>query len=301
MPSENDKKVLKGMALVRLRQVFLWFLLVLIGLTMLYPLLWMLGTAVKTNDPVAILKEGASSSIFPSDQNIIKNLFPRVWHLSNFAEVFRKVPFARYYLNSVFVALSVTFGQLTTCSLAAYAFSRLHFPGRDQMFFLYLSTLMIPVTVTLIPNFIFLSRLGLIDSYAALIIPPMFSAYGTFMLRQFFMGIPVELEEAACLDGCNAWLIFRHVVLPLSTPALATLGIFTFLGNWQSFLYPLVMVNRDSLKTLPLGLLNFVDMNSADWPLLMAASLLSILPVIAVFLFGQRFFVSGIRLGGVKG
>ena len=268
---------------------------------MIYPFLWMLGTAVKTNDPAALLQEGASSSVFPTDRNIFRNLFPTVWHWSNFREVFEKVNFARYYLNSAIVAVLVTVGQLATSSLAAFAFSRMSFWGRDRIFFLYLATLMIPATVTLIPTFILLSRAGLVDSYFALLVPPMFGVYGTFMLRQFFLGIPVELEEAACLDGCSSWSIYYRIILPLSGPALATLGIFTFLGNWQSFLYPLVMVNRDELKTLPLGLLNFVDLNGANWPLLMAASILTIIPVIVIFLFGQRYFVSGVRLGGVKG
>lgn len=275
--------------------------MVVIGITMLYPLLWMLGTAVKTNDPALLLKEGAGAGIFPDGENILQNLFPPVWHWENFLEVFRVSDFARYYLNSAIVAVAVTIGQLVTSSLAAYAFARLKFPGNEKIFFFYLATLMVPVSVTLIPLFIIISRLGLTDSYFVLMIPPMFGAYGTFMLRQFFKGIPEELEEAACIDGCNAFGRFIHVVLPLSGPALATLGIFTFLGNWQSFLYPLVMVSDEHYKTIPLGLLDFVDLNSANWPLLMAASVWSILPIIAVFLFGQRFFVSGVRLGGVKG
>lgn len=279
----------------------LFAVLAVIGVTMLYPLLWMLGTAVKTNDPAALLSEGAGAGIFPDDKNIIANLFPPVWHWENFPAVFQTSNFARYYLNSAVIAVVVTAGQLVSSSLAAFAFSRLKFRGSEPLFFLYLATLMIPASVTLIPLFIMMSRIGAVDSYFALLVPPMFGAYGTFMLRQFFKGIPEELDEAACIDGCNAFGRFFHVVLPLSGPALATLGIFTFLGNWQSFLYPLVMVSSDRLKTIPLGLLDFVDLNSANWPLLMAASVWSILPVIAIFLFGQRFFVSGVRLGGVKG
>lgn len=289
------------MAVLSPRKIVTVAVLLLISLTMLYPLLWMMGTSVKTDDPITIAREGQASNIFPSGENIVKDLFPKVWHWENFSRVFQKVDFARYFFNSIAVALAVTFGQIVTCSMAAYAFSRLRFPGRDRLFFLYLGTLMVPATVTLIPTFLLLSKLGLIDSYFALMIPPMFSAYGTFLLRQFFMGIPAELEEAARMDGCNSFRIYWNIILPLSLPALATLGIFAFLGNWQSFLYPLVMVNSDPLKTLPLGLLNFVNLNSADWSLLMAASLLTIVPVITIFLFGQRFFVSGVRLGGVKG
>lgn len=283
------------------KRTALWLVLAGCGLTMLYPLLWMIGTSVKTTDPALILQEGASSSIFPSGHNLFENLFPKTWHLENYPLVFREIPYARYFFNSVFVALSVTIGQLVTCSMAAYAFSRFQFRGREQLFFCYLATMMVPVTVTLIPTFILLSRVGLIDTYFALIVPSIFSAYGTFLLRQFFLGIPRDLEEAAMIDGCGPFQIFWRVILPLSGPALATLGIFCFLANWQNLLGPLVKINSDDLKPLPLGLLNFVDLNSANWPLLMAASLISILPVTFIFLFGQRFFVSGVRLGGVKG
>jgi len=284
-----------------LGKVALFVGLVLLGITMLYPLLWMFGTALKTNDPAAILREGPGAGIFPDDRNILANLFPPVWHWENFLEVFAVSNFARYYLNSALIAIGVTAGQLVTSSLAAFAFSRLTFRWSEQLFFLYLATLMVPASVTLIPLFIMMSQMGVVDSYFVLLVPPMFGAYGTFLLRQFFKGIPAELDEAACIDGCNAFGRFLHVALPLSGPALATLAIFTFMGNWQSFLYPLVMVSSDHLKTIPLGLLDFVDLNSANWPLLMAASIWSIIPVILIFLFGQRFFVTGVRIGGVKG
>lgn len=269
----------------------LWLALLAGGVVMMFPLLWMVATSLKN----------AQGGIFPTGGHPLAGLFPETLHWENYREVFRKVDFARYYLNSVLVAGVVTFGQLATCSLAAYAFSRLRFSGRDPLFFCYLGTLMVPGTVTLIPTFMLLAYSGLVDSYWALLLPPMFSAYGTFLLRQFFMGIPVELEEAAMVDGCSIFGIYWRVILPLSGPALATLGIFAFLGNWQSLLYPLVMIHSDELKTLPLGLLNFVDLHAADWPRLMAASLLSIIPIILIFLFGQRYFVGGIRLGGVKG
>ncbi len=283
------------------KRTTIWLLLLLLGISMIYPLLWMVGTSVKTIDPILLAEEGARSSIFPEGRDILKNLFPERWHWENFIEVFREVPFGRYFFNSVLISGVVTIGQLITCSMSAYAFSRFSFGGRDKLFFCYLGTLMVPVTVTLIPTFILLSWMGLIDTYFALIMPGMFSAYGTFMLRQFFMGIPKDLEEAAGIDGCGPFRIFWHVILPLSKTALATLAIFCFLANWQSLLGPLVKVNSDELKPLTLGLLNFVDLNSANWPLLMASSLISILPLIVLFLLGQRYFVSGIRLGGVKG
>lgn len=291
----------KVRALEMTKRTVLWLVLLVLGVTMFYPLIWMIGTSLKTVDPALLAQEGSRSSIFPSGGNLLENLFPAVLHWENYVQVFREVPFARYFLNSVLVSGLVTVGQLVTCSMAAYAFSRFTFRGRDKLFACYLATLMVPVTVTLIPTFILLSWMGLIDTYFALIVPGMFSAYGTFMLRQFFMGIPRDLEEAAAIDGCGPFLIFWKVILPLSRTALATLGIFCFLSNWQNLLGPLVKINSDELKPLTLGVLNFVDLNGANWPLLMAASLISILPLVGIFLFGQRFFVSGIQLGGVKG
>jgi multiple sugar transport system permease protein len=209
--------------------------------------------------------------------------------------------FARWYFNSILVAVVVTLGQVTTSACAAYAFARLRFAGRDKLFLGYLGTMMIPGAVTMIPNFILMRQLGALDSYFALMVPPMFSAYGTFMLRQFFMGIPRDLEEAATIDGCGLLRIFTTIILPLSKPALATLTIFTFMGNWQSFYWPLIMVNQDSMKTLPLGLLSFMGLYSTQWTLLMAGSLMMILPMIIVFVIGQKWFISGIQLGALKG
>lgn len=283
------------------RKGILFFILLLIGVTMIFPFVWMLATSFKTIDPAVIAKEGASSSIFPSGGNLLLSLFPKIWHWENYVEIFRKVPFGLYFWNSLLVSSLVTVGQLVTSSLAAFAFSRMIFRGRDQIFFAYLGTLMVPASVTIIPTFILFSKIGLVDSLPALILPPLFGAYGTFMLRQFFMGIPAELEEAAVMDGCGSLRVFWHVILPLAKPALATLGVFTFIGNWQSLFGPLILIHSDENKTVPLGLLNFVDLNSADWPRLMAASLLSIIPMVVLFLAAQRFFVSGIRSGGVKG
>jgi len=210
--------------------------------------------------------------------------------------------FLLYFLNSLFVAALVTLGQVFTSSLAGYAFARLRFPGRDQIFLAYLGTMMVPFMVMTIPVFILMRQLRLIDTYAALIVPGMFSAYGTFMLRQFFLSIPRELEDAGRIDGCGAWGIYRHLILPLSKPALATLTTFTFLGTWNEFLWPLLVVNSETMKTVPLGLRTFEGMYAAtQWSKLMAASLLFILPVVVVFLVNQRFFIRGIVLSGMKG
>jgi multiple sugar transport system permease protein len=209
--------------------------------------------------------------------------------------------FTLFYLNSIYVAVLVTLAQVFTSSLAAYAFARLRFRGRDTLFLAYLGTLMVPGVVTMIPVFILLKNLALIDTYTALILPASFSAYGTFLLRQFFLSIPVELEDAAKIDGCGKWGVYWNVIMPLSKPALATLTTFTFLGNWNSFMWPLIVINSIEKKTLPVGLEAFRGLYQTEWTLLMAASMIAIVPVLLVFVFNQRFFVRGILLGGVKG
>ena len=297
-----------------------------VGLFMLLPFFWMLSTSVKP-----------AGDVFTSFGSPIKALMPREVQWQNYGQVYDATSgmgggFARWYLNSVLVAVVVTLGQVTTSACAAYAFARLKFPGRDKLFFGYLATMMIPGAVTMIPNFILMRKItewlttaaplvnwdaprvvslvgrtyeagrfvGL-DSYFALIVPAMFSAYGTFMLRQFFMSIPRDLEEAATIDGCGLFRIFTTIIVPLSKPALATLTIFTFMGNWQSFYWPLIMLTQDSMKTLPLGLLSFMGLYSTQWTLLMAGSMMMILPMVIVFVLGQKWFISGIQLGALKG
>ncbi len=260
--------------------------LITMGISMVIPLLWMVSTSLK--QPVAVFD-------FPP-QWIPR---PIVWE--NYVTAWNSMPFARFYFNSLFVGTVVTVGQVLTSAMAAYAFARLNFPFRDKLFFGYLATMMIPGSVTMIPVFILFKLLGLVDTYSALILPGFFSAYGTFMLRQFFMSIPKELEEAAKLDGCSLWGIFINVILPLSKPGLATLTTFTFMGSWGNFMWPMIVTNSEEIKTLPIGLLSFQGMYNTDWTLLMAGSLIVLIPVIIVFLLGQRHFVEGIQMGAIKG
>ncbi len=185
--------------------------------------------------------------------------------------------------------------------MAAYAFARLNFPGREKLFLGYLATMMIPGAVTMIPVFILLRNLGWVDTYKALILPGIFTAYGTFMLRQFFLTLPKDLEDAAKIDGCSYVRIFWHIILPLSKPALATLTTFTFMGSWMSLMWPLIVVNTHTKYTLPVGLAYFQGLHNTDWTLLMAATMMMILPILIVFMFNQRFFVEGIKLTGIKG
>lgn len=264
----------------------LYIVLSLVGISMLIPFFWMLSTSLKPLAQVFVLPP---------------QWIPEPFMWQNYVDAWTRVPFATWYLNSAFVAIVVTAGQVFTSALAAYAFSRLHFPGRDKLFFAYLATMMIPGSVTMIPVFILCKTLGMVDTYAGLIIPGMFSAYGTFLLRQFFMGLPTELEDAAKIDGCSLFGIFRQVIVPLSKPALATLTTFTFMGSWGSFLWPLIMTNSIEMKTLPVGLFAFMGMYNCAWTMLMAGSVMATIPVLLVFLFNQRFFVAGIQLGAVKG
>jgi multiple sugar transport system permease protein len=277
------------------RRTATYLILGVVGLFMLLPFLWMLSTSVKP-----------AGDAFVSVDRPLEALMPREARWENYARVYGVTRamgggFARWYLNSILVAVVVTLGQVTTSACAAYAFSRLSFPGRDKLFLGYLGTMMVPGAVTMIPNFILMRRLGAVDSYFALMVPPMFSAYGTFLLRQFFMSIPRDLEEAATIDGCGLLRIFTTMILPLSKPALATLTIFTFMGNWQSFYWPLIVLTQDSMKTLPLGLLSFMGLYHTQWTLLMAGSMMMIVPMIIVFVLGQRWFISGIQLGALKG
>ena len=223
------------------------------------------------------------------------------FHWENYKIVIVETKFARVLFNSVFVTICVTFGLVFTSSLAAFSFARLIFIGRDKIFLSYLATMMIPGAVTMIPVFILLRELQWINTYRALIIPMMFSAYGTFLLRQFFMSIPRDLEEAALLDGASIWGIYWHVVLPLSKPALAALTILTFIGSWRSFMWPLIVSHTHDMYTLPVALAAFQQVHGVQWTLMMAGSVIMVIPMLLVFIVGQRYFMAGIRLGALKG
>lgn len=272
-----------------LNKTIFYIILTIGGVTMILPFLWMISTSLK--EPQAIYT------------------FPPKWIpdpviFKSYIKVWKIVPFARFYFNSIFVAFCVTLGQVLTSAFAAYSFSRLRFPGRDKIFFAYLATLMIPYSVILVPVYILMVYFRWIDTYKALILPAMFTAYGTFMLRQFFMSIPRDLEDAATIDGSSLFGIFWQIILPLSKPALATLTMFTFMANWNGFMWPLLVTNSPEKATLPVGLSYFQEVyqyTQPDWSLLMAGSLLAMLPIVIVFVLNQRFFVEGIKLTGIKG
>lgn len=262
-------------------------LLAVVGVTMIAPFIWMLLTSLQSKEADAL--------------DLTKLVPTGGLHWENYHEIFKDTGCARALLNSVLVTSIVTIGLVTVSSLAAFAFARLKFFARDQIFFGYVATMMIPGAVTIIPSFVILRQLGWLDSYAALMIPPMFSAYGVFLLRQFFLSLPRELEEAAILDGCSSWGVYWRVVLPLAKPPLTALAILTFMGNWRSFMWPLIVTHTNDMFTLPLALGQFQEMYGIQWPLLMAGSVILILPMLIIFVLGQKFFVEGTYLGSLKG
>ncbi len=261
-------------------------ILIAVGFVLLLPFVWMVLTSFKH------LSEVGVGSWLPGEMG---------WRPRNYLDVFTQIPFVRYYWNSLFIASSVTFLQVFTSSLAAFSFSRLQWKGRDKIFLLYLSTMMLPGLVMMIPNYQIMISLGLVDTMIGLILPAAFTAFGTFLLRQFMLGIPSSLDEAAEIDGASKWRVYWDVILPLTRPGLITLAIFTFMGNYQSFFWPLVMLRSEHKYTLPIGLLAFDSSAGQETNLLMAAVTMSILPMIVVFIVLQKKLVAGIQLGAVKG
>jgi multiple sugar transport system permease protein len=270
----------------RIKHLGLHLLLITGSVVMLVPFAWMLSTS---------LKEAGDVFIYPPQW------IPQPVQWENYKETVTVMPFGRFYLNSAIQAVSVTVLQLLTASLAAFAFARLRFRGRDALFMLYLATMMIPFPVTMIPNFVIMRYLNWIDTFRALILPPAFSAFSTFLLRQYFMSIPIEMDDAARVDGASSFRIWWQIILPLSGPALVTLAIFTFLGQWNNFLWPLIVTNSEEMRTLPVGLATFQGQYSVQWNLLMAGSVIAVLPILVIYIAGQKWFVRGITLTGMGG
>lgn len=269
----------------------LHIVLAVISVLMILPFLWMVLTSFKTLDQMSDphwLPAGGWSA---------------VWRIarSNYLTVFQQIPFARFYWNSVFVAAWTTFLQVLSSAMAAFCFARLKWPGRDRVFLLYLSTMMLPALVMMIPNYLIMIDLHLLDTFAGLILPASFGAFGTFLLRQFMLTIPSSLDEAAEIDGAGKWRLFWDIILPLSRPGLITLAIFTFMANYNSFFWPLITLKSVEKYTLPVGLLYFDSTRGQTTHLLMAATTMSILPMVVIFVLLQRYLVSGIQLGAVKG
>ena len=268
------------------REIVSQVLLTAVLILFLMPFVWMLATALKP--PAEVF--GNPPSLIGSEVR---------W--SNFAEAWSYLPFGRFIVNGLIVAGAGTVVVCVTSILAAYAFARLRFAGRDHIFLVYLGTLMVPQEVVIVPMFILMQRFGWVDTYAALILPWAFTAFGTFLLRQFFLSIPRELEEAAIVDGAGKLRVLLQVILPIAKPAVAVLAVFTFINYWNSFLWPLVIVNSREMATVPLGLNLFLSQNGNQWHLLMAASAISMLPTLLLVVLLQRHLVKGIALSGLGG
>jgi multiple sugar transport system permease protein len=270
----------------KIGRFFLYLLLIILAAIMLVPFIWMVTASLKPNKDIFVI--------------------PYQWvgftpRWQNYVDIWIKIPLAIFTKNTVKLTLIVTFLELLTSSFAAYAFAKLHFKGRDALFLAYVATIAIPWQSYMVPQFLFMRKIGLADTHLAIIILQAFTAFGVFMMRQFYEGIPDSLCEAARIDGMNEYQIYAKIMLPLSKPALSTLTIFTFVNTWNDFLGPLIYLTSEKKKTLQIGLKMFISQYSAEYGLIMAASVLSLIPVLIVFLSLQKYFVAGIASTGVKG
>jgi putative chitobiose transport system permease protein len=270
-----------------LRALLVYLLLSAIAVMMLLPLIWLLSTSLKS--PTEEIFE------FPP------RFFPVEPTLENFVTVWQTNPFGRYLWNSTIVAVLTVVLNLLFCSLAAYPLARMEFAGRDVLFAAIVATILIPFQIVMIPLYILTVQLGLRNTYLGMIIPYIASAFGIFLLRQAFQGVPKELEEAARIDGCSALGIWWYVMLPAIRPALVTLAIFVFIGSWSDFLWPLIVLDRQEYYTLPLGVAQLAGTFSLDWRLIAAGSLISIAPILGFFLVMQRYIIPSEASSGVKG
>lgn len=286
LPREPITAPMRGMRLVR--GIGQYGLMIVLIALMVLPFLWMLSTSLKPQQYIL---------------QAVPQLIPNPATFESYTQLAERIDLGRTAFNSAFVAVISTIGQIIIAAMAAYAFSRMRWRGRDTVFVLYLATLMIPAVVLIIPQFILVRSLGWVNSYAALIVPSLFSTFGVFLLRQSFLGLPKDFEEAAFVDGANHFVIFWRIVLPLSQPALATLAVFSFMGSWNSYLWPLFTARREEVMTLPVALATLQAGPRAltEWNMVMAGSVVAVLPILVVYLLAQRWFVSGVISSGIKG
>ncbi|MFC0333488.1 carbohydrate ABC transporter permease [Paenibacillus sepulcri] len=282
---ESPKRLGLGKKQV-LRTVPTYILLLVVCIVTVLPFIWMLSGSLKNQ-----------ATIFQHSMQLIPT--QPLW--SNYSDVWSKIPFGTFYWNTVKVSVISTAGSLISASLAAYAFAKLKFPGNSKLFLLYLATMMIPGQAIMIPQFTIMKNLELVNTHWALILLHLFSPYGVFLLRQFFIQLPHDLNESARIDGCSEFGIFFRIVLPLAKPALVTLGIFNLLGSWNDFLQPLIYLSKENLYTIQMGIRYFQQVNGADYPLILAATTMSLVPIIIIYLFAQRYFIEGIAVTGTKG
>ncbi len=267
-------------------QSIIFIALFILGMTMLVPFFWTISASLKLN-----------KDIFQYPIQWI----PEVLHVDNYVEVWTRVPFLTYYLNTIKLSVIVTIGQIITCSMAAYSFSCLNYPGRDKIFITYLATLMVPWHAIMIPQFLIVKNMGLYNTHMAIILIQLFNAFGVFMLRQFMLGISKELSESAKIDGCSQWRIFTQIIMPLTKSGIATLTVFTFSFMWNDYLAPLIYLDTDGLKTIQIGLATFKNMYTAEYNLIMAGTACSMIPIVIIFILAQKHVIEGLTFSGVKG
>ena len=268
-------------------RILIYLLLIIIAAFMVIPFIWMLSASIKTD-----------REVFQMTPFV---LIPDVPRWSNYSEIWTRIPMLTFVKNTVVLTIIVTILQLLTSSFAAYAFSKLEFKGRNTLFLAYIATIAMPWQVYMVPQFLMMRSFGLNDKLLAIICLQAFSAFGVFMMKQFYEGIPNELNEAARIDGMSEYQIYSNIMLPLCKPALATLTIFTFVNTWNDYLGPLIYLRSVNKKTIQLGLKMFISQYSSDYGLIMAGSVLSLIPVIIVFLCLQKYFVEGVASTGIKG
>lgn len=269
----------------QVKRIVLFVVMAALAFAVVFPFIWMLITSFKPENDIVK---------FPPQ------LWPTSLTLDAYIDVWNRVPFGRFFLNSVLFAGGVTIISLILDSLTAYALSRLEFPGRDMLFVFILIALMLPFQVTFVPLYVTVHDLGLTNTFGGLIIPRATNAFGIFMLRQFFSTLPRELDDAARVDGASEFYIYRRIILPLSVPALTTLAIFHFMYNWNDFLWPLLITTTTEMRTLPAGLALFMGQHVVEYALLMAGGMLALAPLLIAFLFAQKYFVRGIAMSGLK-
>lgn len=267
------------------KRILLYLFLFIGAFTMVIPFIWMVTTSLKPLNEVFT---------FPP------TLFGSKLAFENYGQLFERFPFMLYLFNSFKVSFWVVLLQLLTSCMAGYVFARIKFRGVDKLFLLYLATMMVPFQVTVIPNFVMMKTYGLVDTHWSLILPAVVSAYGTFLLRQFFVTVPQALEDSAKIDGCNHFQIFSQIMMPMAKPTITTLLIFIFMGVWNDYFNPFIYINSEHLKTLPLGIATMQGMYMTNWPALMAGAFLSMIPVLIAFIIGQDQFVKGVMLSGMK-
>ena len=271
---------------IKVSDIILFIIAVVVAISMIVPFIWMLSASFKLK-----------SEIFSTPIKWI----PETFHMDNYDTIMKEIPFLRYFLNTAKITISITLLQVLTCSMAAYAFSKLHFPGRDTLFLAYLGTMMVPWHAIMIPQFIVIQKLGLYDNHLSLILTGAFSVFGVFILRQNMMSIPDSLNEAAKIDGCGPAGIYARIILPLSKAGISTLVVLTFNNVWNDYMGPMIYLDADANRTIQLGLATFKREFDTNYGAIMAGTVLSLIPIVIVYAIGQKYIVEGIAHSGVKG